>query len=164
MRGTIKKRLERKVWKRRAGQCWPWLAHRDSAGYARIWVDKETGSVLAHTVLYQLMFGDIPEGMKVLTCPILKDCMNPAHIGLGNREDVADRILLRKKRKREKPRQVPKVTDEQVRQIFLSTEDIGTLAERFGISKPHVVNIRAGRRYAHLTQFEREPREDSIQE
>ncbi len=164
MRATIKKRIEKKVWKRRPGQCWPWLAHRDKAGYARIWVDKETGSVLAHTVLYQLMYGDVPEDKMVMTCPILKDCMNPAHIGLGNAGDVADRVLLRRKRQRIKPRHVNKVTDEQVRQIYLSDEDINSVAERFGISKSHVVNIRAGRRYAHLTQFERETNEDSIQE
>lgn len=164
MRGTLKERLESKIWKRKVGQCWPWLAHRDTEGYARIWVDKETGSVLAHTMLYLITFGAIPEGKKVMTCPILKDCMNPAHVGLGDTSDVADRVLLRKKQKRVKPRRTPKVTDEQVRQIFLSTEPLSILAERFNISKPHIVNIKAGRRYAHLTQFEREQHADTIQE
>lgn len=165
MRGSLRKRIESKVWRRRSNSCWPWLAHLDKEGYARIWVNNEIGSTLAHSVLYALNNGPPPAGFVVLTCPLLKDCMNPDHLGIGHSEDVGDRILWKKglerltQRKREKPR---KLTDGQVRSIFSSTESTSTLAEQYKVTPSTISNIRAGRMYKRITQGEQD--EHSVQD
>jgi len=154
MSQSLRERLEKNVWKRRPRECWPWLRALDKEGYAKFWLNKERGSLLAHTILYTLHYGEIPEGMRALTCPILKDCMNPHHIGVGTKDDIVDRALWRKGQKRRSPRKpCKKLSDEQVRQIYLSDTPTGEIAKEFGVAKSTVSNIRAGRERASATQF-----------
>lgn len=158
MKKSLRQRIKEKVWKRQGNKCWPFLGHIDEEGYARIWVDKEKGSLPAHSVLYQLDNGPLSKGSFVLTCPLLKDCMNPSHFGVGTSADVGDRILWKKGQTRRAPRDalfVPKLTDEQVRQIYFSQESTRTLVERYNVTKATICNIRSGRTHKHLTQFEK---------
>jgi hypothetical protein len=78
------------------------MGYIDKQGYARFWVDNVLGSVPAQRVSLILNRPDVdlPVGGKVLTCPILKACVNPDHVKVVDTGDIGDRILWRKGRRR----------------------------------------------------------------
>ncbi len=154
MAKTLQERIERMTWRRQGQKCWPWLGHIDKWGNGRIWIDKHTGSITIQRAIYLAQHGAVPDGYDVISCPVLKDCANPWHIGLATKQEIADRILWTKNLKR-KFRPPSKLSDEEVRQIFFSQESADLLSIRYNISKAHVVNIKAGRKYQKKTQFER---------
>jgi hypothetical protein len=126
MRSTLKERIQKHQWKRQPKACW------------------------------QVLERPLEPGEVVLACPILKDCSNPNHISVGKGTSIGDRVLWKKGQRRRVPKEkLPierKLSDEQVRQIFLSTEQNGKLAEHYGVSKTMVINIRNGKRYRRVTE------------
>lgn len=154
MAKTLQERITNLTWRRTGQKCYPWLGHIDKWGNGRIWIDKTTGSITIQRAIYLVEHGAVPEGFEVISCPVLKDCANPWHIGLATKTEIADRILWRKQLRR-KTRQPSKLSDEEVRQIYFSTESAETLAIVYNLSKTHIQNIKAGRKYGKKTQFER---------
>lgn len=164
---TLKDRLEKHQWRRKNNACWPWLGHIDAEGYGRIWASHAEGSITVQNALWRALGRKIEPGQKVLACPLLKDCTNPNHISIGTTKDIGDRILWKKKLRRREPKETQpierKLSDEQVRQIFLSQESNAVLAERYGVTKGMISNIRHRRRYRNLTNFEGVTHENHVE-
>src|SRR5687767_9339759 len=80
---TLKKRLRALTWKRADNQCWPYLGYRDTRGSGKIFLSTDRGAITVEHAVKLLELGAIPDGLFPLSCPLLKDCCNPAHIGLG---------------------------------------------------------------------------------
>lgn len=79
-------------------ECWPWQGQRNNHGYGRFQVrtDRpESGRprriayerTYAHRQAYELVFGPIPEGLRVLHRCDNPPCCNPAHLFLGTQRD-----------------------------------------------------------------------------
>lgn len=79
--------LEERFWSKvnvaGSDECWLWTAHL-CTGYGRIKVAGK--DILAHRVAYQLVRGDIPEGMDVDHRCLNRPCVNPAHLRLVTRK------------------------------------------------------------------------------
>lgn len=58
--------------------CWLWQGHRDRKGYARIWMNGRHQS--AHRVTYELLVGEIPEGLEIDHLCRVTSCVNPGHL------------------------------------------------------------------------------------
>lgn len=79
--------------------CWIWTASRDRRGYGRF--DRK----LAHRTAYQLLVGDIPDGLELDHLCRTPACVNPEHLepvthaenvrraGLAARRDTCGRGL-----------------------------------------------------------------------
>lgn len=156
---TLLTRIEQKQQRRGAHQCWPWLGFINGDGEARIWLDDERGSISVPAALFIARGIPIPPGKEALSCPILKDCSNPDHVSLATRDVIADRILWSKGLTRRnyggpigprRPRR--KLSDEQVRQIYLSKAPTSELAEKYDVTQGQISNIRAGRLHKHITE------------
>lgn len=93
---TLEARFWSKVDARGVDECWPWLAHKTSAGYGRIFVGPTLSGPriwLAPRVAYVLTHGEIPSGAQLdhvchtrdrfcvagVTCPH-RGCVNPSHL------------------------------------------------------------------------------------
>ena len=66
-------------------KCWNWLKSISGSGYGQVRVSipiREKKNT--HRVAYELFFGPIPKGNKVLHTCNNKRCVNPNHLKLGN--------------------------------------------------------------------------------
>lgn len=74
-----------------SGDCWMWTAATRRTGYGAIKID---GKVFdAHRVSYELTYGLIPNGMRVLHKCDHRLCVRPEHLFLGTqRDNVLDAI------------------------------------------------------------------------
>ena len=73
-----------------ADACWIWTAGTDNNGFGQMYTDR--GPVKAHRAAWTIYCGPIPAGMLVLQSCGYKLCVNPRHLGLGTREDIAARM------------------------------------------------------------------------
>lgn len=66
-------------------QCWPWLGAPGSHGYGMIFVARK--AVLAHRVMYEMLRGEIPDGLTVDHLCFNRLCVNPFHVELVTRAE-----------------------------------------------------------------------------
>lgn len=154
---TLMQRIESKQLRLESSRCWPWLGHISKKGEARIWVDDAIGSISVPNALMLARGETVPPGKEMLSCPILRDCSNPAHIRVADRTEKIDRILWIKGKKRKEPK-LPRhfLSPEEVIQIFLSAAPTSELARHFRVTEGQVANIRHGRRHTAITEPLRE--------
>ncbi len=65
------------VWTRH-GQCWMWDGWNSGDGYGKVWFDGR--AQMAHRVVYELLVGPIPDGLKLDHVCRNRGCCNPAHV------------------------------------------------------------------------------------
>lgn len=80
----VASRLASRVEVDRVDDCWLFLGSRSSAGYGllRGWQDTK----LVHRIAYRLKYGHIPDGSMVLHHCDVRNCINPAHLYLGDHD------------------------------------------------------------------------------
>lgn len=70
------------------GQCWVWTGATDKDGYGKVKHNRE--HLRTHRVAYQLVIGEIPDGMMVLHECDNPTCVEPSHLFLGTVQDNND--------------------------------------------------------------------------
>lgn len=133
--------------------CWEWVGSKRN-GYGRMIVGSRTDgtrrSMSAHRVSYEIVYGEIPEGMEVCHKCDNPSCVNPNHLFLGTRQDNID-DRERKGRNvffvgEEQPR--AKLTKKAVKDARWERAYKGTsfqmLADRYGVSKKTMMNAIKG--------------------
>lgn len=100
-RGTLEKRFWAKVPEKPSQGCWEFSAI-GTDGYGQLWVGPVAiGSLRANTqqkasrVSWQLHYGDIPEGLKVLHDCDNPKCVRPDHLFLGTAQDNSDDMRIK---------------------------------------------------------------------
>lgn len=145
-------RIESKIARCPTSGCWLWTATTTKQGYGVIGGHRNR---LAHRVVYELTRGPIPNGMYVChTCDV-PGCVNPAHLWLGTNSD--NQLDASAKGRKNSPRGSlsgrAKLTEENVRAILAEPKRNGMqreLAERFGVSKWAINEVRKGRKWRHV--------------
>jgi len=83
----LAKRLWAKVDVKGPNECWPWLRYTDFFGYGQIYDGRKYRAVPAHRIVWELMYGVIPDGICVCHHCDSPSCCNPEHLFLGTRAD-----------------------------------------------------------------------------
>ena len=143
--------------------CWLWKGRRNRAGYGAI--THNNTKWLAHRLAWVLANGvPIEKGVVVRHICDNPQCVNPAHLCLGDQLNNVQDMVSRKRQNffgRRNHRQVgernptAKLTATQVIEIRSRRrqgESLSKLAAEFGISKSYVGNLAACRKWQHLEE------------
>jgi hypothetical protein len=91
-RGPVIVPLEERFWLKvqKTETCWLWIGAHHPQGYGNITVSKGKTKP-AHILSWEIHFGPIPEGMKVLHSCDNPPCVKPDHLFLGTQtQNIAD--------------------------------------------------------------------------
>lgn len=142
--GTPEERFWRFVQKGETeDSCWSWAGHTDKDGYGTLRVGDT--QVRAHRFSYALHFGEPPVDRMIRHRCDNPPCSNPAHLLVG------DQIQNMDDRKRAghyamgENHPMARLTNDEAREVFEAEGTYAHIAERYGISKSQVGNIKRGR-------------------
>jgi hypothetical protein len=154
---TNEERFWSKVDKTPSG-CWVWLSTKNTQGYGRFAIrvgPYKQRWYSAHRLVWEWVHGSEPELCVLHRCDN-PSCVNPGHLFLGTHKDnAADRDA---KRRRRAPKGVlngmAKLTEADVREIrrrFVpGVTSVRALAEKYGVSQPHMSGVVYGRHWPHV--------------
>jgi len=104
-----------------------------------------------HRYVYELNYGDIPDGMHVLHSCDNPSCINIDHLRVGTNQDNVDDRTKRNRQAKGARHGRAKLTESQVRKIKYIEE--GTLKEiggKYGVSDVQVCNIKNGKQWGYI--------------
>ena len=136
--------------------CWDWTATRDTKGYGQISIESKT--TRAHRVSWEILRGEIPEGLLILHRCDRPCCVNPDHLFLGTSQDNADDKVLKDRQYKAKGSNngFATLTESDVRIVkqFLrrhSGYGVGSfLGGWFGVTLDTISDINRGRSWTHV--------------
>lgn len=131
--------------------CLLWTGWLTDKGYGEIRVGRKKKRV--HRVTWELAHGPVPPGFLVChTCDV-PNCRELDHLFLGTPADnTADMMTKgREFRPYGELAASAKLTDGQVREIYIAREPQRTIAARYGIGKSTVGAIKRGEAWRHIT-------------
>lgn len=117
----------------------------DGNGMAKV---KRSGiSKNLHILAYEYFVGNVPDGMSVFRTCKNRACVNPFHLRVGKRSDICKHAFATG---RIHPRGNKALTEEQVRQIKISSETNASIGKHYGVSETTIRNIRHGKTWKHV--------------
>jgi len=157
--GHKRKSIEERFWEKvEVGSldiCWPWKASRNKWGYGRIGYKGKL--VTAPRLSYQLVFGDVPEGLCVCHSCDNPACVNPSHLYLGtfrdNNLDKMSKGRWRGNHTRGENRPQSKITEDKVKEIRnLAKQGMSNrkIAPLYNISHSAVDSVINGRTWSYV--------------
>jgi hypothetical protein len=130
--------------------CWEWTSTLNANGYGRFCTQRE--KIAAHRFAYELVKGQIPEGLHIRHLCHNRLCVNPAHLLVGTPKDNAQDALDAGRFSRGNVNGNSKLDDETVRYIRQNPDNLKgrALAAKFGISPATVSGVQNGRVWRHV--------------
>lgn len=135
------------------GECWEWLAYKQTRGYGQFGIHNKLWQ--AHRVAWVLTYGPIPKGLLVCHHCDNKGCCNPYHLFLGTSADnTADSGRKGRMAHGEANARSKLVEDEvlDIRELYATGDcTLRELADEFGVSTMTVQRIVKQETWKHLT-------------
>jgi len=134
--------------------CWEWKAAKNQRGYGVI--NDGTRIQLAHRMAWLLEHGSLPARLSVCHTCDNPGCVRPSHLFIGTR---ADNNADMKEKGRDRSGTNPprgestwcvKLTEEIIREIRSSSERGVDLAQKYGVTRATITDIRKRRSWAHI--------------
>jgi len=144
VRTNIPSDLWKRVEKRGADECWPWLGAVSSNGYGVISINRR--DVGTHRLAYELTHGCVPAGLLVCHRCDNPPCCNPSHLFAGTPSDNTRDLYAKNRMPSRKGELHPlsKLTNAQREEIVRrrrAGERNMDLAIEFGVSRPTITRL-----------------------
>ena len=122
------------------GECWIWTGAKHNKGYGRMRIGGKRGKwVRVHRLMYEEIFGAIPDGLLVCHRCDRPACVNPSHLFLGTPADnMADKILKGRASTKSK-----RVYAHEIRKKFKSLTM--ELASKYGVTEATIRRVASGK-------------------
>ncbi len=124
--------------------CWVWTGCKFSSGGHGAFSLRQQAA-RAHVLMFELCFGPIPKGIKVLHNCDNPLCINPKHLFLGTQRDNLKDMIEKGRHWRGAFKML---TPEEVRGIRIDLKDgccYNDLVRKYNVGKSTLSNIAAGR-------------------
>lgn len=139
--GTPEERFDHYTEKGDGDSCWKWVGNKNSHGYGQMRSGKKM--VSAHRFSYELHYGKIEDDSFVLHKCNNPDCVNPAHLYLGDHsQNMKDRLKSGNYATGERHPN-SKFSDETVNLIRMESGTNKYISQKYGVSITQVRNIRS---------------------
>lgn len=144
-----------------ASGCWEWTGGLNAYGYGRVTVAPRTVA-LAHRLAWEVLRGPIPTGRCVLHKCDNRQCVNPEHLFLGDRQDNARDMAAKgrqflqqnpERARRGEQHHANRLTTEavlQIRERCANERTLDEVADEFGVDRSVVSKIALGRAWSHV--------------
>jgi hypothetical protein len=145
---SLKKQISffSRVLENKENGCWEWNGTLTGNGYGHCMMLDERK---AHRVSYRLHCGDITPGMVIMHKCDNRICVNPEHLQQGtHKENMADM----KEKGRATRIKKPRLTEEQVKEIYLSKSSISKLTAEYNMNIRTIERIRSGKLWSKITK------------
>lgn len=76
---TLQERIERRIAIDEITNCWNWTAGKDERGYGRVAIGANKYK-RSHRAYYELVVGQVPDGLVLDHLCANPSCLNPAHL------------------------------------------------------------------------------------
>lgn len=132
-------------------KCWLWRGRsRHEFGYGQLSV--RGTSIAASRIAYQLVYGEIPDGLVVRHTCDNPPCCNPLHLITGTPQDnTKDRCIRGRTVRGEGVWHKVKITEADVMRIRATPRsEWSALAKELGISRNTIVSAAIGESWKHL--------------
>lgn len=124
-------------------QCWEWTGGKTGIGYGNFFFKKDMG---AHRYSWELHFGEIPKGLKVLhRCDNIV-CVRPEHMDLGTHDDNM-RDMAQKGRHR-RGRRLTNV--KEIKERLARGESYIAISKEIGCTPMAIYRIKVGTVYKNV--------------
>lgn len=150
--------------------CREWVGELSHNGYGRKWLydgvptlnkdgtprqnghkGKPIRRVNIHRWVWEQINGPVPEGLDVDHICNNPPCYRYDHLRLSTRAENIAYKVAQGRQARGTTHGMVKLTEDQVREIYASTETCGELASTYGVNKSSISAIRTGRTWSHIT-------------
>jgi hypothetical protein len=126
------------------------VVNRWTCEFGQVYLTVNKKTQLAHRIAYEQAYGEIPEGLVVRHKCDNPNCINPRHLELGTHEDnVRDRVERNRSAKGSNNGRA-KLTEDDVRYIRSTDETTYSLAQKFGVDRKAIRNIRQFKTWKHV--------------
>lgn len=123
------------------GGCWMWTGCIAANGYGNL--VRGSRALKSHRYSWELVYGEIPVGRKVLHKCDVRACCNPEHLFLGTHQDNMEDMKSKGRASHGLNHVHLKLTPEQIAQIRKEgkTGSYQSIADRWKVSYPHIRRI-----------------------
>lgn len=130
---------------------------KDKDGYVRIRRNGKHDRL--HRIIYEMHYGEIPKGLLIRHKCDNPNCCNIEHLEIGNHKDNAKDMVERGRSNKGKPNfnsrgtlnKQSKLTEQQVKEIYLSTLSLRDLGKLYGVSDTNISYIKHKKQWKWLT-------------
>lgn len=149
------KSLSERFWSRvdTSDDCWVWIGAKQDLGYGIIEDDAGVTRRATH-VAWEVTYGSIPDGMRLLHRCDNPPCVRPDHLFLGTQADNVDDMIAKGRNQHGETAAIAKLTEANVieirRRVATGTETRGQIAADFGICVGTISDIAHRKSWKHL--------------
>lgn len=131
----------------KSGECWLWTSYSHVRGYGHFYMDGVT--LRANRISYAIANKDPGELNVNHTCDN-PCCVNPDHLWVGTQQEGMDDKVAKDRQDKGESHGNHILTEEQAKKILESDEPYHILAERYGVNRVTVSDLKRNKTWTHL--------------